>query len=222
MNPDVKPEFVVAQLIVIFVSIGLHEFAHCKFADMAGDPTPSYYGRVTLNLFKHFDPLGSLFIIMMVLWGGYGVGWGRPAPMDPSKMRNPRWDWFIAVIAGPLTNVLLAAFCGLILRICLRFGFFDHGGQVAEFVAQLLALGVMLNLGLAMFNMIPFGPLDGKWLLGLLLPERQRYEWFKFNQQVGIWGIFIIMFLLRSQNISIFSGPVMKGFEIITGLGVPN
>src|SRR5579872_2264830 len=105
------PQMVLAQIVVIFVSIGLHEFAHCKFADMAGDPTPRYYGRVTLNLFKHFDPLGSLFILFTIL-GGIGIGWGKPAPMNPAKMNNPRWDWFIAVIAGPLTNVLLAVICG--------------------------------------------------------------------------------------------------------------
>lgn len=70
---------ILAMIIVIFFAIGLHEYAHCKFADMAGDPTPRMYGRVTLNLFKHFDPLGSIMILFTVL-NGFGIGWEDPRP----------------------------------------------------------------------------------------------------------------------------------------------
>ena len=80
---------ITTSLIVIFFAIGLHEYAHCKMADVAGDPTPRYYGRVTLNLFKHFDPVGTMMIIITTLYG-FGIGWGKPAPMDARKMKNPR------------------------------------------------------------------------------------------------------------------------------------
>src|SRR5688500_10381483 len=96
-----SPPGMLAAAIVILFAIGLHEYCHAKFADMAGDPTPRYYGRVTLNLFNHFDPLGTIMIIVTML-SGFGIGWGKPVPMDPSKMRNPRWDHFVAVLAGPL------------------------------------------------------------------------------------------------------------------------
>src|ERR1019366_9552901 len=118
---DIDPQVALAQIIVLFFGIGLHEYAHCKFADLAGDPTPRYYGRVTLNLFKHFDPIGAMFILFTVL-GGFGLGWGKASPMDPRKMRNPRWDWFIAVIAGPLSNVLQAVIYAMVLRVTLRSG----------------------------------------------------------------------------------------------------
>ena len=101
----VPPEAILAIGIVIFFGLGLHEYAHAKFADLAGDPTPRYYGRVTLNLFKHFDLLGAIMIAFTAI-SGFGIGWGKPVPMDPRKMRNPRWDHFVAVAAGPLSNLL--------------------------------------------------------------------------------------------------------------------
>jgi len=100
------PPVMLAIGIVIFLAIGLHEYAHAKVADAAGDPTPSFYGRVTLNLTKHFELMGTIMIIFTSIFG-VGIGWGKPVPMNPSKMRNPRWDHFLAVLAGPLTNVLL-------------------------------------------------------------------------------------------------------------------
>src|SRR5579862_7063453 len=105
--PNFPPEFVLVQIIVLFLGVGLHEYAHCKFADMAGDPTPSFYGRLTLNLFKHFELVGTMMMILSSL-SGFGIGWGKPAPMDPKKMRNPRWDFFFAVLAGPISNVVQA------------------------------------------------------------------------------------------------------------------
>ncbi len=111
-------EFIVAQLLVLFLGIGLHEYAHCKFADMAGDPTPGIQGRVTLNLFKHFEPVGTILILVST-WAGFGIGWGRPAPMDPRKMKNPRLDFFVAVAAGPVSNVMQAVVYAFLCRILL-------------------------------------------------------------------------------------------------------
>ncbi|MHB8636489.1 MAG: site-2 protease family protein [Fimbriimonadaceae bacterium] len=217
MNFNIKPDVALAQIIVIFFGIGLHEYAHCKFADLAGDPTPRYYGRVTLNLFKHFDPVGAVFILFTIL-GGFGIGWGRPAPMNPNKMRNPRWDWFIAVIAGPLSNVLQAVVYAMVLRLAISGGVFANVDPESNFLLALLMFGVLTNLALAMFNMIPFGPLDGKWLLGLLMPDRQRIAWFQFNDRVGFIGLFAVIIFMQFSNISIISGPVTAAFTVLTGL----
>jgi len=212
----IDPQVALAQIIVIFFGIGLHEYAHCKFADLAGDPTPSYYGRVTLNLFKHFDPAGAMFILFTILCG-FGIGWGKPSPMDPRKMRNPRWDWFIAVIAGPLSNVLQSVIYAMILRIGLRSGALLLGDGRPSFLFTLLIYGVLTNLALAIFNMIPIGPLDGKWLLGLLMPERQRYEWFRFNDRIGFVGLFGLILFLQFSKIPITAGPVSAAFRFLTG-----
>ena len=88
-------------IFVALLSIAIPEYAHCKFADMAGDPTPGIYGRVTLNPLVHLDPIGTIMIVLTSITG-FGIGWGRPAPMDPRKMKDPRWDHFWSVAAGTL------------------------------------------------------------------------------------------------------------------------
>ena len=203
MPPLPPPDTILAIAIVIFFAIGLHEYAHCKFADMAGDPTPRFYGRVTLNLTKHFEPLGTFMMIVSSL-SGYGIGWGRPAPANPSKMRNPRWDWFASVAAGPISNVVQGLLYALVLRFALRAGWFDAEDVVyaayrqgTGFVVSLLSLGVVLNLSLAIFNLIPLGPLDGHWLFGLLLPEKQNILWNQWHRKYG--GQLLIAIVLISQ-----------------------
>lgn len=209
---------------MIFFAIGIHEYCHCKFADMAGDPTPAFYGRVTLNLFKHFDPIGTIMIAVSSLTG-FGLGWGKPAPINPSKMRNPRWDTFIAVAAGPISNLLQAT----LYAICLRFAMI--GGAITfddvihallreqtSFAAAFLTLGVLINVSLFMFNLIPLGLLDGHWLVGLLMPEKQRFYWFKFNRSYGMFILIGIIFFAPEVLGNVMGPAIYRTFEILTGL----
>lgn len=207
-------EFLSAQLLVLFLAIGIHEYAHCKFADLAGDPTPRYYGRVTLNLFKHFEPIGTMMMVITSL-AGFGIGWGRAAPADPSKMRNPRWDFFTSVLAGPMSNLIQAFLFAIILRLTLAAGAFNG---MPVFAQYFLLMGVLLNLAIMCFNLIPFGPLDGHWLVGLLMPERPRLTWFQFNRGIGMFGLFIAVILLQRAGISITRGPVEFFFARLTGV----
>ncbi len=209
-------ESMLATGLVIFLAIGLHEYAHCKMADLAGDPTPSYYGRVTLNLTKHFELMGTIMIIITTLTG-FGIGWGKPAPMDPRKMRNPKWDFFAAVAAGPISNLLQAVVFAMILRLVM-------GAQIEvnTFVGSLLLYGVIVNLSLCFFNLIPLGPLDGHWLLGTFLPENVRLKWILFNRQYG--GFLLLGLILFGQMSGdggviskVLGPPVWKTFEFLTG-----
>ncbi len=211
----------LATAIILFLGIGLHEYAHCKFADMAGDPTPAYYGRVTLDLTKHFEISGVIMMVITTLTG-FGIGWGKPSPVNPSKMKNPRMDWFVSVAAGPVSNLVQATIYAFFLRLAIRANLFEQIGSLdlKMFVAYLLIGGVAINLGLACFNLIPFGPLDGHWLVGLLLPEKQRYYWFKFNQKVGMPGLFIAIILMQSFNISLLSGPISALFRLFVGTSI--
>ncbi len=213
--------FILAEIIILFLAIGLHEYAHCKFADMAGDPTPRFYGRVTLNLTKHFEPVGTMMMIFSSL-SGMGIGWGRAAPVNPTKMRNPRWDMFASVAAGPISNLVQASIYALIVRLMFRYDIFSQlpPGFVGEFFGFFFLYGVVINVALALFNLIPFGPLDGHWLLGLLMPERIRIQWFKFNQAIGIPGLFITVFLLQQANVNIFEGPVSSVVRILVGRSI--
>ncbi len=114
MADSQPPELIVMQLVIIFGSIALHEFGHAKSADAAGDPTPRAQGRVTLNPFAHLDPIGAIMVVVTTM-SGFGIGWGKPVMVNPRLMRNPRWDQFMSVLWGPLTNLLLAIFFAILL-----------------------------------------------------------------------------------------------------------
>ena len=181
------PTLVLFLAVAIFLALTVHEYAHAKLADAAGDPTPRIYGRVTLNPMAHLDPMGAIMILFTVM-SGFGIGWGKPVPMDPRKMRNPRWDWFAAVLAGPVSNILMAALAGIVFRLV---GGYAGLGSVATF----LHLFVLINISLFLFNLIPIGPLDGQWLLGLLLPESARDKWFWWNRRYGWMLMLGLVFL---------------------------
>lgn len=208
----------LATAVILFLGIGLHEYAHCKFADMAGDPTPAFYGRVTLDLTKHFEITGVMMMILTTL-SGYGLGWGKPSPVNPDKMRNPRVDWFVSVAAGPISNLVQATVYALMLRLALRSQLLEGltDPNVHLFIGYLMFGGVIINLGLACFNLIPFGPLDGHWLVGLLLPEKPRYYWFKFNRQVGMPGLFIAVIGMQVLHVNLLMGPIAWLFQIFVG-----
>lgn len=191
--------------VIMILAIGLHEYCHAKFADLAGDPTPRYYGRVTLNPFNHLDPIGSICFIISSI-SGVGIGWGRPVLVNPQKMRNPRWDHFISVAAGPLSNLAQAVFFAILFRLYMRSGAIsamqvgDAAGHGSENVLLIFLLfGVLLNVSLFLFNLLPIGPLDGHWLVGAFLPERQRYAWFKFNRGPGML-IFLALVLIPANS----------------------
>lgn len=197
--------YVIIILAVLLLSLGIHEFAHAKLADMAGDPTPRIHGRVTLNILKHLDVAGTLMIIFSSL-AGFGFGWAKPVPMDSRKMRNPRWDFFWAVAAGPLSNLLQAAAYALGLRLLIIFSV----GHVPEWILQLLFIGVLVNCTLFLFNLLPIGPLDGHHLVATFLPERARFSWYVFNRTVGS---FILLFLVISGMTSGGGGLISRTLQ---------
>lgn len=181
------PALTVALIVMILGSVALHEFAHAKSADIFGDPTPRIQGRVTLNPVRHLDPIGTVMIIVTVM-SGYGIGWGKPVQVDPRKMQHPRLDHFLSVLWGPLTNVIIAvAFAGVYHLLAIT------GVPVSVFVAELLFYTVAINLGLAAFNLLPIGPLDGHWLLGLLMPPELGYKFMRWSQGPGTLVLLVLV-----------------------------
>lgn len=195
------PAVIFSSIIVVLLSIALHEFAHAKIADSAGDPTPRLQGRVTLNPLAHLDPIGTIMIVITSLTG-FGFGWGRPVQVDPRRMHNPRWDHFMSVLGGPVTNLLLAAICAIVLRLTTPHHLIIASlgdPMAAGFLPLLLLDGVIINLALCFFNLIPIGPLDGHWLVGTFMPEHQRLNWYRFNRGPGAL-IFIFLVLMPAGS----------------------
>jgi Zn-dependent protease len=173
-------------LVVLFFSIVIHEVAHGSVALSSGDPTAKYAGRLTLNPLKHIDPIGTIFLplILLILTFGQGpiFGWAKPVPINPYNFRDQKWGTLKVSIAGPATNFLIAIIFGLIIR------FFT----LPESLLILFDIIVVYNLAWGIFNLVPLPPLDGSWILFTLLPE--RFSNLKFFLQQ--YGLFILLFFI--------------------------
>lgn len=194
-----NPIYFFLSLISIVIAITIHEYAHAKTADYLGDPTPGLQGRLTLNPKAHIDLYGLFFLIL------FGFGWGRPVQFDPFNLKHPRRDSAIISIAGPISNIILATICSLLLRL---FLFLDIP-VVSTIGSLLLQSVIMLNLVLAVFNLIPIHPLDGFKIVGGILPEHQAREWYQL-ERYGI--IFLLMLLIPfsgSSMLSTFLNPII-------------
>ena len=173
------------QLILLIISIGLHEFGHAWMADLRGDPLPRLQGRVTLNPFAHTDPIGTIALpaIMIFLSPGFGlIGWGKPVQISLPNPKTRRMDDIYITLAGPAMNLVLcfvfAAIGGL--------GDFDPRSQAV--IIDFLQMGVFLNASLVVFNLIPIPPLDGSRIavrLGLYSEE--------FFLVLARWGFIILL-----------------------------
>lgn len=151
-------EHILLLLPGIIVGFTVHEFAHAFVASRLGDDTAKEMGRFTLNPLKHIDPVGFLLLIVA------GFGWAKPVLIDRSRLRNPRRDDILISVAGPASNLLLSIAGTALLAIAL-FTAPPAGVPVYTWVLHALTAGIYVNLGLAVFNLIPIPPLDGSHVL---------------------------------------------------------
>jgi Zn-dependent protease len=189
-------------LLSLVLGITVHEFSHAWSADLLGDPTARYQGRLTLNPIAHLDPIGSLMILVSSLTG-FGFGWGKPVPINPVRLRfGPRVGVAITSFAGPFANIVLATLVGAPLRA---------GLVTAQVPYAILFTIVSTNLALAVFNLIPLHPLDGFGVLrGVLGTIRARwaYQLSDLLERLAAYGPMIFMGL-------IFIDQVLPGRGII-------
>jgi len=165
----------LARVIVLFTAITVHEFAHGFVAYKLGDPTAKYAGRLTLNPISHLDPIGAICMVL------FRFGWAKPVPVNPMYFKNRKRDNALVALAGPLSNILLAFVSLIFVAFYSKLGYVEiHGGNlyylfensVAEFGFILLCQLAMLNISFAIFNLIPFPPLDGSKILAVFLSQR--------------------------------------------------
>ncbi len=166
---------IVLSLIAVLSAIVFHEYAHGYVAFRLGDPTARAQGRLTFNPLAHIDPFGTVLVpIILVLLGMPVFGWAKPVPVSPMYFRNPYQGMFYVALAGPLTNVGLAVAMTITGRSLLAFFPGVHGPWLFHAFFYLLGIFVLINLLLALFNMIPIPPLDGSRILAYLLPPEGR------------------------------------------------
>ncbi len=208
----------VMVLVPMILSLTVHEYAHARAAFALGDDTASSMGRMTLNPLPHLDLFGTIILpILAVVSGGPFFGWARPVPIDPTRLSRRftmRTGVLITAAAGPISNVLFALATGLAFNLALRMGW------MSPMLMQLLLTTLLINLVLAIFNLIPVPPLDGSRVLMGLLPARaaERYGYLERNP------IFVILAfaILFTQAGRFMQGPIhtlLKGVLWVTGNG---
>jgi Zn-dependent protease len=153
-------------VIVLIMSVVVHEVAHGLAADKEGDPTARYAGRLTLNPLKHIDPVGSVLLplLLIVMNAGFVIGWAKPVPYNERNLRDKRWGTLFVAAAGIIANFVLAIAFGILIRYSYIFG------TAAPAFVSIATVIVLVNLLLGLFNLIPIPPLDGSKILFSLIP----------------------------------------------------
>lgn len=190
-----NPISTILYFLALVVAITVHEWAHAISADRLGDPTPSLQGRVTLNPRAHLDPIGTIMLLF------FRFGWGKPVQFDPFNLRNPKRDTVIISLAGPASNLVLAIASSLIIRI-LDLGFLPLNGILPSLLLTFLIQLTIVNIVLAIFNLLPIHPLDGFKIVGGLLPDHYHRQWMELER----YGIFFLIALL----LPIFGSPMTR------------
>lgn len=196
----------IFQIIILILSVVIHEVAHGYAALWMGDVTAKYAGRLTMNPIKHLDPMGSIFIpaLLILFQSSFILGWAKPVPYNPYNLRNKRWGELIVAIAGPISNILLAILVALIVRLV--------PGLSLAFI-ELAFITILINLFLAFFNLIPIPPLDGSKILFNLFPQFAL----KFRGKVEMYGpilliIFVLFFSSFLAPLAFYTARFLVGF----------
>lgn len=184
---------IIIWILAFVVAITIHEAAHAYMADRLGDPTPRMMGRLSLNPIVHYDPVGTTLLLVLVLLRSIGIpvipfGWAKPVRFDPYNLENPKRDTALISFAGPLANLTLAITLSIILKIT-SFPFLGALTLVNIFLPFIL-----LNVVLAIFNLIPIYPLDGQKILIGLLPNKEAREFDLFMRRYGMIVLFLLIF----------------------------
>ena len=190
----------------VLLSLSFHEFSHGYVAFKLGDPTAKQAGRLTLNPLAHIDPLGTLCMLI------FRFGWAKPVPVNVMYFKDRKKGMAITAAAGPISNLLLAFLCLLLFVPVLVYAGWT---AVGSYAANFLYIMVMINVGLAVFNLLPISPLDGSKILYAVLPNKiyfsiMRYE--RYFQPV----LFLLLWTgLLSGPISFLRDAVISGMEFL-------
>lgn len=200
------------QIAILVMSVVIHEVSHGFMAYALGDPTAKYAGRLTLNPLPHIDPFGSIILpfVLSLLPGGIVFGYAKPVPYNPYNLRDQKWGPALVAGVGPLSNLLIALVFGLIIR-------FGTGASFAIPAAffEIASLIVLLNIVLAVFNLVPIPPLDGSRVLFAALP----YHMDNIRQFLEQYG-YILLLVFVFYFFSLLYPVIDFLFRLFTGVAL--
>jgi Zn-dependent protease len=184
----------IAGVLGILLALDVHEFFHAWVANQLGDPTAKHLGRVSLNPIVHLDPLGTIMMLTAAVYGR-GIGWGKPVPVNPRNLRfGPRVGMGVVSLAGPFANLATAAVVALPLRL---------GVELPGTLSLLFLQVVFINIGLAVFNLIPLPPLDGYGVLQGIVASIRGQTSYRLSQQLAALerqGPALLFFLILASQ----------------------
>lgn len=200
-------ERVLIMLVPMIIGTVFHELAHGFAAWKLGDPTAKMQGRLTLNPIAHLDPAGSFIFLATALMGPFAFGWAKPVPVNPAYFRNRRVGEIIVSVVGPMANFVIAFLLALILIKGENF-FARNINQsvIMPYLVKMLNFGVIINVTLGWFNLIPIPPLDGSHILSNLLPPRLADAY----NSLGRYSFLILIILLASGLFSKILWPLVE------------
>lgn len=200
----------ILTLILFFFALTIHEFSHGWVAWKLGDPTAKNAGRLTLNPLVHIDPIGTIFLPLMLIMthSPFIFGWAKPVPVDFHNLRNPKRDMVWVGLAGPMANIILAIILSFFLKILVLTG--------GNPLSTILSYAIMINLLLAVFNALPIPPLDGSRVLIGLLPRELAMRYARIEP----YGFIIIIGLLWLGMIGNIIWPIVMRLARLLGVTI--
>jgi Zn-dependent protease len=199
--------FTIISVIILILSIVIHEVSHGLMAERMGDPTARLQGRLTLNPLKHIDPVGSIFVPLVTSLMGFTFGWAKPVIYNPYNLKNRRTGELLIALAGPASNLIIALVFGLIVRILI-----PTATEVTPFL-QIAFQIILINIVLAIFNLIPLPPLDGSKVLFFFLKDQYGKTRMMLEAYAPVFVLFVVFFLWK-----LVSPIIPLIFKLFTGV----
>ncbi len=173
-----------AYAVIVFIVLPIHELAHAWAAHLLGDDTARWQGRLKFNPLRHLDLFGTIMLVL------FGVGYAKPVPVNPYNFRNRKRDMALTALAGPLSNIVLAVIAVALFRVCVFF--VTDTALLSYLYLILIDVFASVNIGLAVFNLLPIPPLDGSRIFGFFLPDRWVDVMEQYSRQISM----VVMLLL--------------------------